>query len=108
MIYVNENWESVKDISDVIRIVSENINREVAEKVQYIYDNNPKLERINELECELADLEIETSDYDEIYNSLSDLEHSLDKLDKYISNNDDGSDFIKGMKKAYQMIIERG
>ena len=108
MIYINDNWESVNDISDVIRIISENINIDCAKKVQYIFDNNSELlDRINELESELYDMECETFDYDDIYDNLNDLEKSLDELDKYILKNDDDSDFIKGMKKAYQMIVER-
>lgn len=36
MIMINGNWEQVKDISDVIRIVSENIGCEFVQKVEEI------------------------------------------------------------------------
>ncbi len=36
MIMINRNWEQVKDLSDVIRIVSENIGSEFAQKVEEI------------------------------------------------------------------------
>ena len=37
MIMINGNWEQVKDLSDVLRIVSENINDEFAQKVEEIF-----------------------------------------------------------------------
>lgn len=36
MIMINGNWEQVKDLSDVLRIVSENISYEFAQKVEEI------------------------------------------------------------------------
>lgn len=36
MIMINGNWEQVKDLSDVLRIVSENIGSEFAQKVEEI------------------------------------------------------------------------
>ena len=38
MIMVNGNWEQVKDLSDVLRIVSENISTEFAHKVEEIFE----------------------------------------------------------------------
>lgn len=34
---INGNWEQVKDLSDILRIVSENINDEFAQKVEEIF-----------------------------------------------------------------------
>lgn len=42
MIMINGNWEQVKDISDVIRIVSENISGEFAQKVEEIIEYDYK------------------------------------------------------------------
>lgn len=39
MIMINGNWEQVKDLSDVIRIVSENIGRDFAQKVEEIFED---------------------------------------------------------------------
>lgn len=39
MIMINRNWEQVKDLSDVLRIVSENIGEEFAQKVEEILEN---------------------------------------------------------------------
>ena len=63
MIMINENWEQVKDLSNVLRIVSENIGSEFAQKVE-----------------------------------------EIDKLEKYIDDNLDGTDFMEGMRKAFEMI----
>ena len=58
MIMINGNWEQVKDLSDVLRIVSENISYEFAKKVEEIFnaqitDTN---EKINDLFIEVLDL----------------------------------------------------
>ena len=37
MIMINGNWEQVKDLSDVLRIVSENIGSEFAQKVEELF-----------------------------------------------------------------------
>lgn len=39
MIMINGNWEQVKDLSDILRIVSENIGDEFAQKVKEIFEN---------------------------------------------------------------------
>lgn len=39
MIMINGNWEQVKDLSDVIKIVSENIGSEFAQKVKEIFED---------------------------------------------------------------------
>ena len=38
MIMINRNWEKVKDLSDVLRIISENIGAEFAHKVEEIFE----------------------------------------------------------------------
>ncbi len=70
MIMINGNWESVKDLSDVLRIVSENMGSEFAYEIEKIfrdmqdkiayelekmYENNEN--RIEELENKIAKLE---------------------------------------------------
>lgn len=39
MIMINRNWEQVKDLSDILRIVSENIGSEFAQKVEEIFED---------------------------------------------------------------------
>lgn len=38
MVMINGNWYQVKDLSDVLRIVSENISAEFAHKVEEIFE----------------------------------------------------------------------
>lgn len=58
MILINNNWEIVEDMDDVIRFVSENISQEFADKVSVIYKlaNVELQERIHSLETELTDM----------------------------------------------------
>lgn len=44
MIMINGNWEQVKDLSDILRIISENIGDEFAQKVEEVFQDN--MERI--------------------------------------------------------------
>ena len=106
MIMINGNWERVKDLSDVIRIVSENIGSEFAKKVEEICEE-PSEElyaAYQKLESEKEELEYEYKDYDEISESLDYLNEQIDKLEKYIDKNTDGTDFMEGMRKAFEMI----
>lgn len=106
MIIINNQWEQVKDLSDVIRIVKENIGDEFAREVEKICgEPSEELQaRINELERELEDLEVQTNNYDDRLQSLDYLNEQLDKLKKYIDENENGTDFMEGMIKAYNMI----
>lgn len=39
MIMINGSWEQVKNLSDILRIVSENIGDEFAQKVEEIFES---------------------------------------------------------------------
>lgn len=58
MIMINGNWEQIKDLSDVLRIVSENIGNEFAQKVEVIFKEklNENNEKIKDLFIEVLDL----------------------------------------------------
>lgn len=56
MILINNQWEQINDLSDIVRIVKENIGDEFARKVEEIYEELQ--ERIYQLENKLDDLEI--------------------------------------------------
>lgn len=65
MIMINGNWEQVKDLSDIVRIVYENIGYKFAQKVEGIFTEK-KQEKLNisklAEECtkeELADIVID-------------------------------------------------
>lgn len=92
---INGNWEQVKDLSDVLRIVSENIGDEFAQKVENIFQYNE--DKIEELEIDIAELR-QKEDH------LKDLNKKLDILENYIDENKDGTDYMRGMEKAYDMI----
>ena len=95
MIMINGNWEQVKDLSDILRIVSENIGDEFAQKVEEIFKDN---------ECKIEELEMGISKLRLKVDHLKDLNKQLDILENYIDENKDGTDYMKGMEKAYNMI----
>lgn len=106
MIMINGNWEQVKDLSDILRIVSENIGDEFAKKVEEIC-GEPSEElcaAYQKLENENDELEQKCKDYDDISESLDYLNEQIDKLESYIDENKDGTDFMEGMIKAFDMI----
>lgn len=106
MIQINGIWESVNDVDDLYRIAFENIGQEFACKLKYICDkpNKDLEEQIRSLECEIEELELITVDYDDIEQRLDYLDGQIKKLHDHIANNDDNSDFIKGMKSALAII----
>ena len=95
MIMINGNWEQIKDLSDVLRIVSENIGDEFAQKVEEVFQDNE--DKIEELEINISELRLKE-------NNIKDLNKKLDILEDYIDENKDGTDFMRGMEKAYDMI----
>lgn len=106
MVMINGNWEQVKNLSDVLRIVFENIGSEFAQKVEEICgEPSEELYAVyQKLENEKEELEYECKDYDDISESLDYLNEQIDKLEKYIDENADGTDFMEGMRKAFEMI----
>lgn len=95
MIMINGNWEQIKDLSDVLRIVSENIGAEFAQKVKEVFQD--KEDKIEDLKIDISELRLK-EDY------LKDLNKKLDILEDYIDENKDGTDFMEGMIKAIKMI----
>lgn len=95
MIMINGSWEQVKDLSDVLRIVSENIGDEFAQKIEEICEDNEN--KIEELEIDISELRLKVD-------CLKDLNKQLDILENYIDENKDGTDYMRGMEKAYDMI----
>ena len=81
MIMINGQWELVKDIDDVCRIVEENISTEFAQKVREIFDMSGE---INELKYEIEDLNTENNllenQLDDAYSDYENLEEVVEKL----------------------------
>lgn len=92
---INGSWEQVKNLSDILRIASENIGDEFAKKVEEIFENNEF--KIEELEIEISELRLKED-------CLKDINKQLDILENYIDENKDGTNFMEGMIKAYDMI----
>lgn len=82
MVMINGTWEQVKDLSDILKIVSENIGNEFAQKVK----------------------EILKEKYDESLESLDYLSEQINELENYINKNDEETDYMRGMIKAFEMI----
>lgn len=95
MIMINGNWEQVNDLSDIIRIAAENIGDEFAQKIKEIFEDN---------ECKIEELEIDISELRLKEDHLKDLNKQLDILENYIDENKNGTDYMRGMEKAYDMI----
>lgn len=92
---INGNWEKAKDLSDVLRIVSENIGDEFAQKIKEVFQDNE--DKIEELEIDISELRLKEC-------RIKDLNKQLDILENYIDENKDGTDYMRGMEKAYNMI----
>lgn len=95
MIMINGNWEQVKDLSDVIKIASENIGDEFGQKIKEIFEENEY--KIEELEMDISELRLKED-------QLKDLIKQLDIFEDYIEKNKDGTDYMRGIEKAYNMI----
>lgn len=87
MIMVNGNWEQVKDLSDILRIVSENIGDEFGQKIKEIFEENEY--KIEELEMNISELKLKVD-------CMKDLNKQLDILENYIDENKDGTDYMRG------------
>ena len=106
MIQIKGIWESVQDIDDLFRIATENVGYEFACELKRICNspNDETEDRIHSLKCKIEELESINNDYEDIEQSLEYLNNHIDELRGYIAENDDGSNFLKGMKKALEFI----
>lgn len=99
MIMINGNWEQIKDFSDVLRIVSENLGEELSKKISEEFE---RLElEIKDLNEEIIDLDF---DFDTMESDLNRLQRKVGELKDYIDNNNNGTEFMAGMLAAYEMI----
>lgn len=106
MIQINGIWEPVQDVDDLFRITKENMGYEFACELKRVYSlpNEELNDKIRELQSELDELETITNDYEEIQERLDYMEEQLSGLREYVAANDDGSEYINGIKKAIEMI----
>lgn len=104
MILINNNWEYVNDIHDVIRITSECISEEFGRRVNEIFEN--LTEEIEHLEYRIDDLESQVSECEEAQDELDDLTYEINEVKRYIKKKKEDSEFINGMKEAIKMITK--
>lgn len=87
MVMINGNWEQVKDLSDVLRIVSENIGSEFAQEVEEIFK-----EQEEKVKQEIYDLE----------NQVDDLQEKVDDCNDLIIKM---KNFIEDTQRKYNKIV---
>lgn len=82
MILVNDNWEQVRDLQDISKIIRENYNRDLADELDKLIPEHTNKEYYN-LECEISDKDSEISSLeDEISNLESENENLENKIDE--------------------------
>jgi len=92
LILVNDNWEQVRDLQDISKIIRENYNEDLADKLDYLipehskeeyeglrYDFDLKCEEISDLEDEISGLE---SENEKLENKIEELERKIAELEK--------------------------
>lgn len=74
MVLINDNWEQVKDLSDIVRIVKENIGDEFAREVDRIFDDFKYIKEENlELEDDIKKLNNTQKELRELFIKVLDL-----------------------------------
>ena len=93
MILVNDNWEEVRDLQDVSKIIRENYNYDLADELDKLIPEHDDNDYFG-LECDMADMQNEISALedensylegrvDELENKVEDLEKEIEKLEEY-------------------------
>lgn len=101
MIMINGNWEQVKDLSDVLRIVSENIDDEFAQKVEEIIYIKPQ----NEFDKSILVKDYEKEDLiDMISDAYDTIERNNKTIHILLKNCASFEDRIAQMKKERKNI----
>ncbi len=91
MILVNDNWEPVRDLQDISKIIRENYNEELADELdklipEHTNEEYEKLQWDFDLKCEkISDLEDETSslesENESLENKIEELKHKIIELE---------------------------
>lgn len=82
MILINDNWETIRDLSDVSKIIREYYNYDLADELdklisEYDEDYYNLKDELDEAQNEIKDLEYEINDLNEI---ISELEDKIEEL----------------------------
>ena len=93
MILVNDNWEEVRDLQDVSKIIREYFNEDLADELDKLIPEHDDNDYFS-LECDMADMQNEISALEdensylegrayELENKVEDLEKEIEKLEEY-------------------------
>ena len=95
MILVNDNWEEVRDLQDVSKIVREYFNEDLADELDKLipertdeeyenlmWDYDRKCDKVTDLENEISDLEKENKRLEEKVEELEDKISELESKDE--------------------------
>lgn len=85
MIYVNGDWKVIRDLYEIVEIVRESYNDDLADELEKLIPDHTD-EECYELECSVKDLEDENSALEE---ELSDKEAEIDRKDERIEELED-------------------
>lgn len=98
MIMINGNWEQVKELSDVLRIVSENIGDEFAQKVEEIFkESSLELEEQNfMLKDKNENLKNKQNEIEELFIEVLNLAEDMLESDGYEKYIDELNSIIDG------------
>lgn len=94
MILVNDNWEEVRDLQDVSKIVREYFNEDLADELDKLipehtdeeyedlqWDYDRKCDNVTDLENELSDLEKEN---ERLEDKIEELEEKLNEQNQMV------------------------
>ena len=92
MILVNDNWEEVRDLQDVSKIIREYFNTDLSDELDKLipehtdeeyeglmWDYESKCDKVTYLENEISDLEKENERLEE---KIEDLETKIEEIEK--------------------------
>lgn len=93
MILVNNNWEEIRDLEDVSRIIREKLNYDLANELDKLIPEHDDNDYFN-LECDMAEMQNEISALedensyleglvDKLENEIEYLEKDIEKLEEY-------------------------
>lgn len=99
MILINGNWEQIDHLSDVVRIAKESIGYEFARQIREICS-----EPSEELVATNQRLNAKLDELESVRDECDRLKNNIRKLRNYIQENDNGSDHIRSLKIALNII----
>ena len=80
MILINDNWEQVESLHDISKIIRQNFNAELADKLDLLIPEYTD-EEYKDLQC---DYENKCDKIDDLENEVDDLEKEIERLESEI------------------------